>query len=150
MADTSQGVSPAGTTTGQSGAQPARPPAGRYGRTPAERSRSGRRGKRIYYAAVGLVVAVVVGIAWQYAAGSSVNGEVQTFQVVSDHAVKITLSVSRPSDRAASCTVRSRDADGNEVGRVTVSIPKGNGDATPTVLLKTTSRGTTGELVGCS
>ncbi|MEZ0068980.1 hypothetical protein ABIA32_005021 [Streptacidiphilus sp. MAP12-20] len=132
MADTSQGVRPAG----------------RYGGRDEEQAR--RRGKRIYYVTVGLVLALVAAIAWKYTSGSSVNGEVQTFQVVSDHSIKITLTVSKSTGQAASCTVRSRDANGNEVGRVTVTLPEGSGDGTTTVMLKTTSRGTTGELVGCS
>jgi hypothetical protein len=96
------------------------------------------------------VVALVAAIGYKYVSGDSVNGELQTFQVISDHEVKITLQVSKPAGRAASCTVRSRDTDGNEVGRVSVAIPKAASDTQTTVLLRTTSRGTTGELVGCS
>ena len=128
--------------------RPVRPPEGRYGRRDEKQART--RGKRVYYVTVALVVALVAAIGYKYASGQSVNGELQTFQVISDHEVRITLQVTKPSDKAASCTVRSRDANGDGVGRVSVSIPKCSGDTQTTVLLKTTARGTTGELVGCS
>jgi hypothetical protein len=142
MADTTPDVRPT------PGAGPTRPPEGRYGRRDEKKARA--RGKRVYYVTVGLVVALVAAIGWKYASGQSVNGELQTFQVISDHEVRITLQVSKPSDKAVSCTVRSRDTDGNEVGRLSVEIPAGTSDAQQTVTLKTTARGTTGELVGCS
>ncbi|MEY9936139.1 DUF4307 domain-containing protein [Streptacidiphilus sp. MAP5-3] len=161
MADTTQGVRPAeqpaddrpadGQPAEQSAGRPGtplRPPAGRYGTRDVAKAR--RRGKRIYYLTVSLALALVAAIAYKYISGSSVSGEVQTFQVVSAHEVRITLDVSKPSGQAASCTVRSRDENGSEVGRVTVAIPASGGEQLATVLLKTTSRGTTGELVGCS
>jgi hypothetical protein len=152
MADTTQGVRPAeqpadGQPADRPGT-PLRPPAGRYGTRDLAKAR--RRGKRIYYVTIGLALALVAGIAYKYIAGSSVNGQVQTFQVLSAHEVRITLDVSKADGQAASCTVRSRDENGDEVGRVTVAIPASGGEQLTTVLLKTTSRGTTGELVGCS
>jgi hypothetical protein len=141
MADTTPDVRPAEPRTTQ-------PPAGRYGRRDEDKARV--RGKRVYYVTVALALALVAAIGYKYVSGDPVNGEVQAFQVISDHEVRITLQVSKPSDKAASCTVRSRDANGDEVGRVSVAVPKGSGDTQTTVLLKTTARGTTGELVGCS
>ncbi|MEY9875838.1 hypothetical protein ABH931_005344 [Streptacidiphilus sp. MAP12-33] len=142
MADTTPDVGPAPA------AAPTRPPAGRYGRR--DEAKAKVRGKRLYYVTVALVVALVAAIGYKYASGQSVNGELQTFRVVSDHEVRITLQVSKPADKAVSCTVRSRDDNGDEVGRLSVEIPKGSGEAQTTVVLKTTARGTTGELVGCS
>ncbi|WP_042412518.1 DUF4307 domain-containing protein [Streptacidiphilus anmyonensis] len=145
MADTTPDVRPAESAAEQLAAQP---PVGRYGRRDEKKARV--RGKRVYYVTVALALALVAAIGYEYVSGNPVNGEVQTFQVISAHEVRITLEVSKPSDKAASCTVRSRDANGDEVGRVSVAIPKGTGDTQTTVLLRTTSLGTTGELVGCS
>ncbi|MBC3842740.1 DUF4307 domain-containing protein [Streptacidiphilus sp. 4-A2] len=58
--------------------------------------------------------------------------------------------MSKDAGSSGNCTVRSRDANGNEVGRVTVSIPKAASTYDTIVDLKTSSLGTTGELVSCS
>jgi len=70
--------------------------------------------------------------------------------VVSSSKVLIHLQVTKPADSPGNCTVRSRDANGNEVGRVTVTIPKAASTYDTIVDLKTSSLGTTGELVSCS
>jgi hypothetical protein len=144
MADPTPDVRPAEPGTGGA----AQPPAGRYSRRDEQRARV--RGKRVYYVTVALVLGLVAVIGYTYVSGNPVNGELQTFQVISEHEVRITIQVNKPADRAASCTVRSRDANGDEVGRLSVAIPRGASDTQETVLLRTTARGTTGELVGCS
>lgn len=143
MANTTPGA-PAGAPTAG-----LRPPEGRYGSAEARAGRA-RRGKRIYYGLIAVVLALVGLIAYLYVSKSDVSGELQAFDVVSKSRVDITVEVSKPSDKTASCTVRSRDYNGNEVGRMTFTVPKGSGDWKGTVHLRTTSLGTTGELVGCS
>jgi hypothetical protein len=46
--------------------------------------------------------------------------------------------------------VRSEDADHDEVGRKTVHITQTGSHIDTVITLRTTARGTTGELVGCS
>ena len=126
-----------------------RPPEGRYGSAQAQADRT-RRGKRLYYGLVALVLAVVAALAYVYVSRSDVSSQLIGFDVVSKTRVDVKIEVTKPSDKTASCTVRSRDYNGNEVGRTTVTVPTGTGDWTGTVHLRTTGLGTTGELVGCS
>jgi hypothetical protein len=133
------------TTT--EGAVPLTPPSGRYGADPQVTE---RRMKRWYQAFAALFVLVIAGVAAAYVLQSSVDGEVETFQVVSSSKVLIHLQVTKPANSPGNCTVRSRDANGNEVGRVTVTIPKAASTYDTIVDLKTSSLGTTGELVSCS
>ena len=133
------------TTT--EGAVPLTPPTGRYGADPEATE---RRTKRWYLLCVGVSLLVVGAVAVAYGMRSSVSGEVETFQVVSPSKVLIHLQVTKSANSAASCTVRSRDANGNEVGRITVSIPKAPSTYDTIVDLKTSALGTTGELVSCS
>jgi hypothetical protein len=79
-----------------------------------------------------------------------VNGEVEAFQVVSPSKVLIHLQVTKSAGKPGDCTVRSRDANGNEVGRITVTIPKAASTYDTIVDLRTSGLGTTGELVSCS
>jgi hypothetical protein len=123
-----------------------RPPADRYGRA---RSAPGR-GRVVYLAVVGVFLALIAMIGYLYVSRSTVSGEVVSFHAVSDTQMDIRISVSKDAGRSASCTVRSRAEDGSEVGRTTVTLAPGSGDVTTVVHLRTTARGTTGELVGCS
>ncbi|QMU67643.1 DUF4307 domain-containing protein [Streptacidiphilus sp. P02-A3a] len=129
------------------GAVPLTPPTGRYGADPAA---ADRRMKRWYQVVSALAVLLVAGLSTAYVLQSSVNGEVEAFQVVSSSKVLIHLQVTKSAGSAGNCTVRSRDANGNEVGRVTVAIPKADSTYDTIVDLKTSGLGTTGELVSCS
>ena len=121
-------------------------PAGRYGTSPAETE---RRVKRVYIAALAVVLLIVIALGAHYLFKSSFNGEVVSFKVVSASEVQIRLEVDKPGDTAGSCTVRSRDVNGNEVGRLTVRLPKAPSSYDATVTLRTSGLGTTGELVSC-
>ena len=122
-------------------------PAGRYGQSAAETE---RRVRRVYAGAIAVVLVICAVIGGHYLFKSSFNGEVVSFDVVSASKVTIRLEVDKPSGKAGSCTVRSRDVNGNEVGRLTVQIPKQPSTYDATVTLRTSGLGTTGELVGCS
>jgi len=63
--------------------------------------------------------------------------------------VRITLQVDKPAGSAGSCTLRSRDVHGDEVGRVTVPLDKAPSSYQTVVVLRTSGLGTTGELVSC-
>jgi Domain of unknown function (DUF4307) len=133
------------TTT--EGAVPLTPPTGRYGTDPAVTE---RRTKRWYLLFAGLFLLLIAAVAVGYGMKTSVNGEVEAFQVVSPSKVLIHLQVTKAANSPGNCTVRSRDANGNEVGRITVSVPTAASTYDTIVDLRTTGLGTTGELVGCS
>ncbi len=131
-------------------AEPSAPralPTGRYGMDLAEKD---RRIHKVYLAVVALAVVLMGALTAVYVMGSPVNGEVETFQVVSSSEVQIHLQVTKNADQNGSCTVRSRDANGNVVGQTTVTVPKALSTWDTIISLKTTSLGTTGELVSCS
>jgi hypothetical protein len=121
-------------------------PAGRYGADPAQVE---RRTRRVYLACLAAVLVVIAVVGGNYLLRPSFDGEVVSFDVT-DTTVLIHLQVSKPGGKAGSCTVRSRDANGNEVGRVTVPLPEQPSSYDTVVTLRTSARGTTGELVGCS
>ncbi|MFE9772647.1 DUF4307 domain-containing protein [Streptomyces sp. NPDC005931] len=123
-----------------------RPPEGRYGRTSDQRA---DRTLKIIGVALGAVLLAVVGwFGYHYVARSSISAEVITFDV-SKEAVKVHLEVHKDAGVTGYCTVRSQAENGAEVGRADFRF---EGDATridEVVTLRTTSPGTTAELVGC-
>jgi hypothetical protein len=126
----------------------ASPPAGRYG--PGGDARADRK---LRVAAVVFGVLVAAGVGWygyDTLAGDKVSAQVVAFEAVSDQAVQIHLEVHKGSDSVAVCTLRSVDADHNEVGRKDVRITRHGKQVDTLVTVRTTARGATGELVGCS
>jgi len=70
--------------------------------------------------------------------------------VPSDHSVDVRFQVdNRQTDRAATCTVRARSSNGDEVGRVDVPVPAGSRTRQLSVTVKTSTRAITGEVVEC-
>jgi hypothetical protein len=124
------------------------PPAGRYG--PGADARADRR---LRIAAVVFGVLVAAGVGWygyDTLAGDKVTAQVVAFEAVSDQALQIHLEVHKGADSVAVCTLRSVDADHNEVGRKDVRITQHGKQVDTLVTVRTTARGTTGEVVGCS
>ncbi|WP_055492276.1 DUF4307 domain-containing protein [Streptomyces sp. TP-A0356] len=121
-------------------------PEGRYGRSADEHA---DRTLKIVGTVLGAVLLVVIGwFAYHYVAQSKISGEVITFDTSHD-AVKIHLEVRKDADTSGYCTVRSQAADGTEVGRADFRF---GGHATridQVLTLRTTSPGTTAELLGC-
>ncbi|AXE88229.1 MULTISPECIES: DUF4307 domain-containing protein [unclassified Streptomyces] len=121
-------------------------PEGRYGRSSDERA--DRKLK-----AVGAVLAVaLLGLlgwfGYHYVAQSKISAEVISFEPGKD-SVRVHLEVRKDSGTDGYCTVRSQAEDGAEVGRADFRF---TGDATridKVVTLRTTSEGTTAELLGC-
>ncbi|MFJ3789338.1 DUF4307 domain-containing protein [Kitasatospora sp. NPDC090091] len=132
----------AGTTTPQL-------PEGRYGRR--DDRETDRRLK-----AVGAVCAVVALGLLAWLGGSyliretTMNGLVPTFEAVSDGEMKLHLAVRKSDGTSGSCTVRSQGADGAVVGVADFPVPAGGSSYDAWVSLRTTSRGTTAELLGCT
>jgi hypothetical protein len=72
------------------------------------------------------------------------------YHVASDHSVDVRFRVdNRESDRAVTCTVRARSANGDEVGRLNVPVAAGSGTRELSATVRTSSRAITGEVVEC-
>jgi hypothetical protein len=121
-------------------------PEGRYGRSADERA---DRTLKILGAVLGAGLLVLIGwFAYHYVGGNKISAEVITFKA-SDTAVKVRLEVHKDAGASGYCTLRSQAENGAEVGRADFRF---TGDATridKVVTLRTTSRGTTAELLGC-
>jgi len=121
-------------------------PEGRYGRSTDERA---DHKLKIAAVVLGAVLLALVGyFAWEHVGQSKISAQVVSFQT-SDDAVRIHLEVHKDADARGYCTLRSQAADGNEVGRADFHFDEHATRIDRTVTLRTTSRGTTGELLGC-
>ncbi|MFI6349438.1 DUF4307 domain-containing protein [Streptomyces sp. NPDC050560] len=122
-------------------------PKDRYGRS---RDRHADRRLRAVGAVLGVALLALVGwLGYHYVAGQKVSGEVIAFKVTSDSAVDVHLEVRKDADTHGYCTLRSRSADGTEVGRADFRFDQDSGRVDKVVTLRTTARGTSAELVGC-
>lgn len=121
-------------------------PEGRYGRSSDERS---DRKLKITGAVLGALLIALFGYyAWHYVAQNKISGEVIAFEP-GKNSVQLHLEVRKDAGASGYCTVRSQAANGAEVGRADFHF---DGDATridKVVTLRTTSPGTTAELLGC-
>lgn len=96
------------------------------------------------------LLALVVRSAGAYVSAHDVNGELITFEVVSDEAVDVHLQVQKQSgDAQVVCTLRSLSAAGHEVGRKDVRIKEPGQRVDAQVTVRTTQRSDAVELVGC-
>jgi hypothetical protein len=121
-------------------------PPGRYG-TPS-------RGRRLaLIAAVVLIVAAFLAwLAWAawHQASTSVTGDITAFSVVSPHAVRVTIDVSRPSGEAVVCTVEARAEDHGLVATQDVTIPAGDsGSVSLETTIRTDRSATSATVTGC-
>ncbi|GAB2724118.1 DUF4307 domain-containing protein [Streptomyces bullii] len=123
-----------------------RPPEGRYGRSSDERA---DRTLRVVGAALAVALLGVIGwFGYHYVGQNKISAEVISFDLSKD-AVWVHLEVRKDAGAEGYCTLRSQAEDGAEVGRADFRF---DGDATridKVVTLRTTSPGTTAELLGC-
>jgi hypothetical protein len=121
-------------------------PEGRYGRSSDE---SDDRKLKITGAVLGALLLALVGyFAYHYVGQNKISAEVIAFEPSKD-SVQVHLEVRKDSGVSGYCTVRSQAESGAEVGRADFRF---DGDATrvdKVVTLRTTSPGTTAELLGC-
>jgi hypothetical protein len=121
-------------------------PEGRYGRSSDERA---DRKLKIAGAVFGAVLLALIGyFAYHYVGQNKISAEVITFEP-GRNAVKVHLEVRKDAGAGGYCTLRSQAANGAEVGRADFHF---GGQATridKVVTLRTTSPGTTAELLGC-
>ncbi|WP_405489531.1 DUF4307 domain-containing protein [Streptomyces sp. NBC_00096] len=122
-------------------------PEGRYGRSADERA---DRKLKIIGSVLGVGLLGVVGwIGWDYVAGQSVSAEVIKFKVVSDTAVDVHLEVRKEAGVTGVCTLISQDEEHGEVGRADFTFAQEDTRVDEMVTLRTTSRATMIELIGC-
>ncbi|MGC9535532.1 DUF4307 domain-containing protein [Streptomyces sp. UG1] len=123
-----------------------RPPEGRYGRSSDARA---DRTLKVTGAVLGAVLLALIGyFAYHYIGQNKISAEVIEYDV-GENAVKVHLEVRKDAGASGYCTLRSQAENGAEVGRADFRF---DGDATridKVVTLRTTSRGTTAELLGC-
>ncbi|AXI79216.1 DUF4307 domain-containing protein [Peterkaempfera bronchialis] len=128
-------------------------PEGRYGK--AGHSGGGDAGadRRLRVAAVVCGVLFLGLIAWlgtsYLVRETRMHGEVPTFEVTSDTAVRAHLSVQKRDGVSGVCTLRSQSADGDVVGQLDVAVPAGGTGFEKDVTIRTVHPGTTAELLGC-
>ncbi|MDT9698867.1 DUF4307 domain-containing protein [Streptomyces sp. P17] len=123
-----------------------RPPEGRYGRSSDETT---DRRLKIAAAVLGTLLLAVVGyFGYHYVGQNKISAEIIKYDF-SKTLVKVHLEVRKDAGASGYCTVRSQAENGAEVGRADFRF---DGDATridKVVTLRTTSEGTTAELLGC-
>ncbi|MEV6619102.1 DUF4307 domain-containing protein [Streptomyces sp. NPDC051051] len=123
-----------------------RPPEGRYGRSSDERA---DRTLKVAGAVLGALLLALIGyFAYHYVGQNKISGEMITFQV-SDDSVRVHLEVRKDAGVSGYCTVRSQAENGAEVGRADFRFSGPDTRVDKVVTLRTTSRGTTAELLGC-
>ncbi|MDX2525824.1 DUF4307 domain-containing protein [Streptomyces europaeiscabiei] len=121
-------------------------PEGRYGRSADERA---DRKLKVIGRVLGAALLVLIGwFAYHYVAGNKISVEIYTFDI-SANSVKVHLRGDKDAGVDGYCTVRSQAENGAEVGRADFRFAAGTTDIDKVVTLKTTSRGTTAELLGC-
>ncbi|MFE9780998.1 DUF4307 domain-containing protein [Streptomyces sp. NPDC005775] len=123
-------------------------PENRYGRSADQRA---DRKLKIIGSVLGVVLLGVLGwIGFGYVSGQGLSAELIKSKVVSDDRVEAHLEVRKDRDAKGYCTLRSLSEDGMEVARKDFRFD-GDTDRIDQVLtLRTTSRATAVELVGCT
>lgn len=127
-------------------------PPGRYGRTGAG-ERDARTDRRLKIVGTVLGVLGLVGVVWLgagYISGQDVSGEMIKFKVVSDRAVEVHLEVRKDGGAEGVCTLRALAEDAGEVGRKDVLVGGGEKRVDTVASVRTTSRATSAELMGCA
>ncbi|MFJ4976107.1 DUF4307 domain-containing protein [Streptomyces coeruleorubidus] len=121
-------------------------PEGRYGRSSDERA--DRTLKAVGAVLAAALLGLVGWFGYHYVAQSEISAEVISFEPGKE-SVQVHLEVRKDAGTDGYCTVRSQAENGAEVGRADFRF---DADATridKVVTLRTTSPGTTAELLGC-
>ncbi|MET9763885.1 DUF4307 domain-containing protein [Streptomyces sp. NPDC006372] len=121
-------------------------PEGRYGRTSDERA--DHKLKIIGAVLAAALLGLVGWFGYHYVGQNEISAEVISFEL-GEKSVQVHLQVHKDAGTDGYCTVRSQAESGEVVGRAEFHF---DGDATridKVVTLRTTSPGTTAELLGC-
>lgn len=123
-------------------------PEGRYGRTEDQRA---DRKLKIVGAALGVVLlGVIAWIGFSYVGGKDISAELIKSKVVSDTRAEAHLEVRKDRDSGGYCTLRALSEDGREVARKDFRFDQPSDRIDDVVALRTTSRATAVELMGCT
>jgi len=123
-------------------------PENRYGRSADRRA---DRKLKIIGAVLGAVLLGVVGwIGYGYVTGQGLSAEMIKFKVVSDAKVEVHLEVRKDRDAKGYCTLRALSEDSGEVARKDFRFDGDTGRIDEILTLRTTSRATAVELLGCT
>ncbi|MEW2179429.1 DUF4307 domain-containing protein [Streptomyces sp. NPDC005406] len=123
-------------------------PENRYGRSADQRA---DRKLKIIGSVLGVALLGVVGwIGYGYVSGQGLSAEVIKFKVVSDDRVEVHLEVRKDRDAKGYCTLRSQSEDGAEVARKDFRFDGATDRIDQVLTLRTTSRATAIELLGCT
>lgn len=127
---------------------------------PSEQSLDDRYGVRspyrraLTFALLGLVVVAFLSwLVWAALGQASAETEVRvrSYDVVSQHKVRVLLDVHRVKDSAAVCTISAQAADHSVVGEERLPVSAGpEADFTMTVSITTDRKATTAVASGCS
>ncbi|MEW2076066.1 DUF4307 domain-containing protein [Streptomyces sp. NPDC012403] len=124
----------------------ARLPEGRYGRSSDQQA--DRTLKAVGAVLSVLMLALIGWFGYHHVVQNEISAEVIGFDTAED-SVKVHLEVHKDAGTAGYCTVRSQAEDGAEVGRADFRFDEDATRVDEVVTLRTTSRGTSAELVGC-
>lgn len=126
------------------------PPESRYGRRriPAARRRRIGIALGVLVVAAGVVLAF---IGYQRFGAHDVEGAIDSYQVLDDQTVSVTINVTREDpSRPVSCIVRARSHDGAETGRREILVPpSGSTGVQVTTTVKSYKRPFVGDIYGC-
>ncbi|WP_099025807.1 DUF4307 domain-containing protein [Mycolicibacterium palauense] len=125
-------------------------PESRYGRQ--RLSRTSRRGVVLAVTVIALGLGVVIAaVGYQRLGSSEVKGELTGYELIDDHTVDVTISVTRKDpSRPVVCIVRARSRDGSETGRRELLVaPSDQVTVQVTGRVKTSRPAVTGDVYGC-
>ncbi|THA75082.1 DUF4307 domain-containing protein [Streptomyces sp. A0642] len=123
-------------------------PENRYGRSADQRA---DRKLKIIGSVLGVALLGVVGwIGYDYVGGQALSAEMIKFKVVSDDRVEVHLEVRKDRDAKGYCTLRSQSENGTEVARKDFRFDGATDRIDRVLTLRTTSRATAVELLGCT
>lgn len=126
------------------------PPQGRYGRAPMPETTR----RRLVMAGVGATILLGLGVAvlgYQRFERAPVEGSGGAYEVLDDHTVSVTISVTRkdPSIPVV-CIVRAKTLDGSETGRREILVaPSTERTVQVTTTVKSYTRSAAGDVYGC-
>ena len=102
--------------------------------------------------AVAVAIAVIVAVvAYQRFSAVDVQGRIDGYQVLDNHSVSVTISVTRKDPaRPVSCIVRARSRDGDETGRREILVPPADSATVQvTTVVESYKRPFVGDIYGC-
>jgi Domain of unknown function (DUF4307) len=111
-----------------------------------------RRGDKVAYAVIGVLVAVCA-VGWAIIVGFSegrpgVTPEVISFQLA-DRSVRVHYQISKPKGDDIRCSLVAYDTDHAELGRAEVDVPPGTGSVERHQVLPTSARATSVTVTDC-